>query len=62
MIDEVLKELWTTKDTLAKEHGYSMDRLAEYFQQQESAGRGQPHRDQPLDVEHDQRIAAGRSM
>jgi hypothetical protein len=31
MTDEVLKELWDTKDNIAKEHGYSVDALAEYF-------------------------------
>ena len=31
MTDEVLKELWDTKDRIAKEHGYSIDGLAEYY-------------------------------
>jgi hypothetical protein len=31
MTDEVLKELWDTKDSIAKEHGYSIDSLAEYY-------------------------------
>ena len=29
MTDEVLKELWATKDNIAKEHGYNIDGMAE---------------------------------
>jgi len=45
MTDEVIKELWTTKDNVAKEHGYSIDRLAEYFFQKQSARRGRSYQD-----------------
>ena len=31
MTDDILKELWNTKDNIAKEHGYSIDGLAEYY-------------------------------
>ena len=31
MTDEILKELWDTKDNIAKEHGYGVDALAEYY-------------------------------
>ncbi|GEM_PF-3106628 len=43
MTDEVIKELWTTKDNIAKEHGYSIDGLAKYFLQKQSARRGRFH-------------------
>ena len=29
MIDNTLKELWETKDQIAKEHDYDLDRLVE---------------------------------
>ncbi len=32
MTDEILKELWNTKDNIAKEHAYDIDKLAAYFQ------------------------------
>ncbi|MEO5344474.1 MAG: hypothetical protein H7842_14295 [Gammaproteobacteria bacterium SHHR-1] len=31
MADQVLEELWATKDSIAKEQGYSIDRLAAFF-------------------------------
>lgn len=31
MTNEVLFELWTTKDNIAKEHDYDMDSLAAYY-------------------------------
>mgnify|MGYP003563609121 FL=1 len=40
MTDEVLKELWDTKDNIAKEHGYSVDALAEYFLKKQAARHG----------------------
>jgi len=46
MTDEVLKELWTTKDSIAKEHGYNIDALAEYFLQKQSARHGRFHREE----------------
>jgi hypothetical protein len=46
MTDEVLEELWATKDDIAKEHGYDIDELAEYFLQKQSPRRGRFHRDE----------------
>jgi hypothetical protein len=46
MTDEVLKELWAIKDNIAKEHGYNIDGLAEYFLQKQSSRRGRFHRDE----------------
>lgn len=40
MTDEVLKELWNTKDSIAKEHGYSIDGLAEYYLAKQLTRRG----------------------
>lgn len=37
MTDEILKELWNTKDNIAKEHGYSVDLLAEYYLKKQTA-------------------------
>ncbi len=31
MTDEILQELWNTKDNIAKEHGYDIDDLAAYY-------------------------------
>ena len=31
MTDEVLEELWTTKERIAKEYGYRIEDLAEYY-------------------------------
>jgi hypothetical protein len=45
MTDEILKELWTTKDNIAKEHSYNIDGLAEYLLQKQSARRGRFRRD-----------------
>lgn len=46
MTDEVLKELWAIKDNIAKEHGYNIDSLAEYFLQKQSSRRGRFRRDE----------------
>lgn len=43
MTDEVLQELWAIKDTIAKEHCYDIDALAEYFLQKQSTRRGSRH-------------------
>ena len=40
MTDEVLKELWDTKDNIAKEHGYSIDALAEYYLKKQAERQG----------------------
>ena len=32
MTDEILEELWNTKDGIAKEHGYDIEALAKYYQ------------------------------
>ena len=54
MTDEVLKELWATKDSIAKEHGYNIDELAEYFLQKQSSRRGRFRLDeQNLKAEQD---------
>jgi hypothetical protein len=46
MTDEVLKELWATKDNIGKEHGYNIDELAEYFIQKQSSHHSRFHRDE----------------
>ncbi len=46
MTDEILEELWATKDNVAKEHGYNIDGLAEYFFQKQSSRRGRFRRDE----------------
>ena len=35
MTNEVLFELWTTKDNIAKEHDYVIDSLAAYYRQKQ---------------------------
>jgi hypothetical protein len=45
MTDEILEELWAAKDQIAKEHGYDIDGLAEYFSQKQSSRRGKFRRD-----------------
>jgi len=53
MTDEVLQELWATKDSIAQEHGYNMDGLVEYFLEKQSARRGRFHHDeQAIHAEH----------
>ena len=32
MIDQTLKNLWETKDSIAKEHGYDLEALVSYLQ------------------------------
>lgn len=46
MTDEILEELWATKDHIAKEHGYAIDGLAEYFLQKQSSRSGKFRRDE----------------
>ena len=46
MTDEVMKELWATKEKIANEHRYDIDELAEYFLQKQSSCRGKFHRDE----------------
>lgn len=46
MTDEILEELWATKDHIAKEHGYDIDGLAEYFLRKQSSRRGRFRRDE----------------
>lgn len=31
MSDEIIRELWEIKDTIAREHGYDVDRLIAYL-------------------------------
>jgi len=45
MTDEVLKELWNTKDSIAKEHGYSIDGLAEYYLKKQASRHGNFHQE-----------------
>jgi hypothetical protein len=33
MIDTTLRELWSIKDSIAKEHGYDMDSLVHYLRE-----------------------------
>ena len=35
MTNEVLFELWTAKDNIAKEHDYDIDSLAAYYRQKQ---------------------------
>ena len=35
MTDEIIKELWQIKDSIAREHGYDLDRLAADLQSKE---------------------------
>ncbi len=44
MTDEVLKELWIAKDNIAKEHGYSIDALADYLLRKQIARRDRFYR------------------
>jgi hypothetical protein len=37
MMDEVLQELWNTKDSIAREHGFDMDNLVAYYQSKQEA-------------------------
>lgn len=46
MTDEVLKELWATKDNIAREHGYNIDGLAEYFLRKQASRCGRFRRDE----------------
>ena len=39
MSDEVIKELWQIKDSIAREHGHDVRRLATYLQSRERAPR-----------------------
>ena len=48
MTDEVLKELWNTKDIIAKEHGYSIDDLAEYFLKKQAFRHGKFHQEKEI--------------
>lgn len=45
MTDEVLKELWDIKDNIAKEYGYSVDALAEYYLKKQTTRQGRLHMD-----------------
>lgn len=37
MPDEILKELWKVKDTIAREHGYDLRALGLYLRNREAA-------------------------
>ena len=45
MTDEVLKELWDTKDSIAKEYGYNIDRLADYYLNKQASRHGPFHQE-----------------
>lgn len=45
MTDDVLKELWNIKDNIAKEHGYNIDGLAEYYLKKQASRHGRFHRE-----------------
>jgi len=57
MTDEILEELWATKDHIAKEHGYDIDGLAEYFLQKQSSRRSRFRGDE-RDLKAEQRAPA----
>lgn len=38
MVDEILKELWEIKDSIAKEHGNDLDALASFLKTRKIAG------------------------
>lgn len=40
MTDSVLAELWNTKDSIAKEHGYDIDNLSKFLQQKSKSRKG----------------------
>lgn len=40
MIDSTLKELWETKDQIAREHDDDLDRLVEFLRRSSSSRRG----------------------
>jgi predicted nucleic acid-binding protein len=44
MTDEILKELWEIKESIAKEHGNSIDGLAEYYLRKQSIRNDRLHR------------------
>ena len=40
MIDNVLEELWNTKDSIARDYGYSIDGLAKYYLKKQDSRNG----------------------
>lgn len=40
MADQIIEELWVTKDRLAKEHGYDLKDMARYLQEKSKARQG----------------------
>jgi hypothetical protein len=38
MTDEIIQELWRTKDGIARDHGYDLDVLVGYLRGKERAG------------------------
>ncbi len=45
MTNQVLQELWDAKDNIAKEHGNSIDGLAEYFLMKQASRDGAFHQE-----------------
>ena len=60
MTDEAIKELWNTKDNIAKEHGYSINALAEYYLQKQATRHGL-FRHKNSGAKAEQSIQPGRS-
>lgn len=51
MTDEILKELWDAKDDIAKDHGWDIDNLAEYYLAKQASIHEEAYRkDQPQQV------------
>jgi hypothetical protein len=63
MTNEVLFELWTTKDNIAKEHDYDIDSLAAYYrdkqvQKTSSTGTSTTNAEQGAEQNTTQRIGS----
>ncbi len=39
MKDNILKELWNVKDSIAKEHNYNIDNLVNFFKDKENKNK-----------------------
>ncbi len=68
MMDEVLQELWNTKDDIAREHAYDIDKLVAYYQlkqesRAEESGEGKAsikaEQGHPADSENAPRFQVG---
>ena len=61
MTDDVLQELWNTKDSIAKEHGYSIDELADYYLEKQTSRHGKFHQEKEIQ-KAEQGAQLGRSQ